>query len=111
MSAWTDLLPRIRTVDLGAGAPFGQRMVAKVEGVEVCRSRPSDGGLPVEHFAAALLHVLGATAETPTWEIREMLTRSGLGPPYGRGGAATDALRAAARELLAATPLPSPPAS
>ena len=82
---WRALLPRIRYKDLGPGATFGARDVAKVEGLEVCCSRPSDGGPPVVELAAVLLHLIGVTPETPTWEIKRLLEESGLGPPYGRG--------------------------
>ena len=100
---WGCLLPRLRQVDLGPHATFGARDVAKLEGLEICRSRPSDAGPPVLHLAAALLHVVGVTPETPTHEVRDILQREGLGPPYGREYARVAEHYRRARELLGLT--------
>ena len=103
VNSWVCLLPRLRLVDLGPGATFGRRHVAKWEGLEVYRARPSDGGQPVLHVAAALLHVVGVTPETPTHEVRDILQREGLGPPYGREYARVAEHYRRARELLGLT--------
>jgi len=81
---WRDLLPRLRYKDLGPGATFGHRDVAMLEGFEVCRSRPSNGGPPVLHQAAALLFELGVRVDTPIHEAAKILKDSGYGAPYGR---------------------------
>lgn len=99
-AAWRALLPRLRLVDLGPGAAFGARHAVKLEGWEVLRVRPSDGKPPALHQAAALLHLIGVTPETPTWEAGEALKAAGLGPPYGRPGIDPRPLIERARALL-----------
>jgi len=85
VETWRDLLSRLRYKDLGAGATFGHRDVAMLEGFEVCRHRPSNGGPPVLHRAAALLFELGVRVDMPTHEAAKLLRDSGYGAPYGRG--------------------------
>lgn len=82
---WQPLLHRIRIVDKGHGQTFGLRWAAKLEGFEICRARRQhDPGVPLLHYAAALLHVAGVHVDTPTWEVKTAMEQAGVGPPYGR---------------------------
>lgn len=79
-------------------AMFGMRHVALVEGWEVacCRTaHDADSGVPLAHWAAALLHVAGVTSEMPTWEVGQLMRAARVGPPYGLDEVASATRRAA----------------
>ena len=67
---------RIRVVEMEYPRTFGVKFKAKIEGVVIARSRLKEGC--IEHALERLAKV-GATAETPTWEIAARLKRQDNG--------------------------------
>lgn len=68
----TTLRDRIRIVEMEYRGTFGIKFKSKVEGILVCSSKFSEGILDT---ALSRLQAAGVTAETPTWEIADMLKR------------------------------------
>ena len=68
----TTLRDRIRVVELEHRGTFGVKWKAKIEGVVIALSRDEEGCIT---HALDRLAKVGATAETPTWEIAALLKR------------------------------------
>ena len=70
------LRDRIRVVEMEYRGTFGVKFKAKIEGIVIALSRREEG--TVEQALERLAKV-GATADTPTWEIAALLKRQDNG--------------------------------
>lgn len=70
------LRDRIRVVEMEYRGTFGVKFKAKIEGIVVALSRREEG---IVETALERLAKVGATAETPTWEIAVLLKRQNNG--------------------------------
>ena len=66
------LKDRIRVKELPYRGTFGVKFHAKIEGVVVAMTRTRDDAMT---HALERLQAAGVTAETPTWEIANMLKK------------------------------------
>ena len=70
------LRDRIRVVEMEYRGTFGVKWKAKIEGIVIALSRREEGCI---EQALERLAKVGATAETPTWEIATLLKRQNNG--------------------------------
>ena len=70
------LRDRIRVVEMEYRGTFGVKFKAKIEGIVIALSRREEGLIDT---ALKRLAEVGATVETPTWEIAALLKRQDNG--------------------------------